>query len=247
MNGFLINQKTMAMLNRGISLLLLVMSILLISCKKEWTKEEIAQIEKERSEKAMKKRADYFSYSKKLMGEKEYFSIYKKANDTIANWVANKLEHFLCTSYQVDSLLCFNRDKNRLRGAFLERYEMEIVVNDCIRYFYGVKINGKWYFYIGELLALPREYYQDDIHKPLSFEKMKEIAIEEILSGYLIEETSDNDPKKMKYRINERPFISMEYRNRDGTFGSCQDCKTFEEYVIYLINDNWKNRADSIQ
>jgi hypothetical protein len=97
------------------------------------------------------------------------------------------------------------------------------------------------------MLALPREYYQDDIHTPLSFEKMKQIAIEEIFSGYLIEEPSDNDAKKMKYRINERPFISMENRSQDGTFGSCQDCKTFEEYVIYLINDNWKNRADSIQ
>ncbi|CAM3177152.1 hypothetical protein FLFR108385_18475 [Flavobacterium frigoris] len=39
----------------------------------------------------------------------------------------------------------------------------------------------------------------------------------------------------------------MENRNNDGTFASCYNCKTFDEFVIYRVNKNWKNKIDSTQ
>jgi hypothetical protein len=244
MNGYLFYQKTKEMLKQG-TRILLVLLVLLISCKRELTKEEEVQIEKERLEKACKKRAIYIAYSKKLIGEKEYDAVYKKANDTIENWVVNNLKCYIFKPYQLDSLLCFNSKKDNFFGALLIPCYEKKCVQDDIKFFYGVKIKEKWYFFRGSTLVLPREYYQDDIHKPLSFEKMKQIAIEEIFSGYLIEERSVNGSNKVKYKINEREFIDMESRNRDGTFG--QYSKTFEEEVLREVNDNWKKKADSIQ
>jgi hypothetical protein len=104
MNGFLIYQKMKAMLNQGIKLLLLIMSFLLISCKKELT-------EKQKDEELIKKRELYLSYSKRLMGDKQYNLIYESANDTIANWMSNNLKGYLWMPYQLDSLFCFNLEK----------------------------------------------------------------------------------------------------------------------------------------
>ena len=119
---------------------------------------------------------------------------------------------------------------------------------DNVEYFYGAKIKEVWYFFEGATVYLPRNYYQDDIHKPFNLALMKQIAIEEIFNGYLVEIPSDNTSNKIKYRINDHRFISMENRNGDeGTFGNCLSCKTFNEYVIYLVNNNWKDKMDSIQ
>lgn len=229
------------MLYRETKIFLLVLSLLLVSCKRELTKEQQAEKAKKEAEETSKKRMLYFSYSKKLIGEKEYYKIYKEANDTIENWVVNNLKCYIFKPYQLDSLLCFNLKKDKFFGALLIPCYEKKCVQDDIKFFYGAKIKAKWYFSRGPTIVLPREYYQDDIHKPLSFEKMKQIAIDEIFSGYLIEIPSNDTFKKGTYKITDSEFIRMEARNgNDGTFGSCSNCKTFEEYAIYLVNLNWK-------
>lgn len=236
MIGFLTYQKMKEMLKHVIKLLLLVLSILLISCKKELTVQQ-------QKDELIKKRNLYFSYSKKLIGDKQYYTIYKKANDTIVNWVSNNLKGYQWKTYPLDSLLCFNSEKNKFFGAILRRCEEEGCVQDYIVNFYGAKVKGQWYYFRGPLLVLPREYYQENIHKPLSLALMKQIAIEEIFSGYLIEIPSNNTSNSVKYKINNREFIDMEARNRDGTFG--QYSKTFEDEVLRAVNDNWKEKIDS--
>lgn len=233
----------MDMLNRGIKIVLVSLSLFLCSCKdKEMTKEELKQFDKEQMEKANRKREVYFNYSKALIGEKEYYKIYNAAKDTVMNWTNNNLSY--TTMYQssliLDSLICFNKEKNKCVLAL--GYNLEAKENhDGIDYFYGAKIKYQWYFFRGAHITLPRDYYQDDVHKPLSLALMKQIAIKEIFSGYLIEIPSDDTFKKGTYKINDSEFIRMEARNgNDGTFGSCSNCKTFEEYVIYLVNLNWK-------
>ncbi|WP_139174294.1 hypothetical protein [Flavobacterium frigoris] len=226
------------MSNQGIKIVFLIVPFLLFSCKKELTDEQ-------NNENLGKKREQYFSYSKKLTGDKEYFSIYKKANDTIANWVSNNLKGYQWKSYPLDSLLCFNKQKNRFYSVILRRCQEKGCVQDYIVDFYGVKIKGEWYFFRGSLLVLPREYYQEDIHTPLSLEKMKKIAVQNVFSGYLIELSSATNSNKVQYKINDSKFINMERINTDGTFGSCYNCKTFDEYVIYMVNKNWKERIES--
>jgi hypothetical protein len=228
------------MSNQGIKIVFLIVPFLLFSCKKELTDEQ-------KKEELIKKRELYFSYSKTLTKDKEYFSIYKKANDTIANWVTNGLEISIIKPFLLDSLLCFNQQKNRFYGVVFQQTIRKGAVQDYIVDFYGVKIKGEWYFFRGSTLVLPREYYQEDIHTPLSLEKMKKIAVQNVFSGYLIETPSATNSNKVQYKINDSKFINMENSNNDGTFGSCYNCKTFDEYVIYMVNKNWKNKIDSTQ
>jgi hypothetical protein len=54
-----------------------------------------------------------------------------------------------------------------------------------LHFLYEAKISGKWYFFLGATLYLPRNMYQKDTHTPLSFAKLHEIALKEIYEGYL--------------------------------------------------------------
>lgn len=159
------------MLDRGTRLLLL------FACKdKVRTKKEQTEYDKQKKEKSEKVRSLYFNYSKNLVGEREYYEVYKNANDSIENWVANNLFLLRCPiikPYQLDSLLCFNSKKDRFLSTVLLQTARKGSVQDYIIFYYGAKIKQKWYIFQGETLVLPREYYQDDIHKPLSWALMK--------------------------------------------------------------------------
>lgn len=111
-----------------------------------------------------------------MVGEREYYEVYKNANDSIENWFANNLFLLRCPitkHYQLDSLLCFNSKKDRFLSTVLLQTARKGSVQDYIIFYYGAKIKQKWYIFQGETLVLPREYYQDDIHKPLSWALMK--------------------------------------------------------------------------
>ena len=75
---------------------------------------------------------------------------------------------------------------------------------------------------------------------------MKQIAVKESFSGCLIEVSSDNSSEeKKKYKINNKIFIDMESKNRDGTFGGGGN--TFEEMVLRIVNENWRGERDTIE
>jgi hypothetical protein len=225
---------------------LICASVVLFSCKKEFTKEEIKQIDITRMNEAAKKRSIYMSFAKKIMGEKEYYAIYNNAKDTISNWIKNDLKYTTVykAGFTLDSLLCFNDLKNKCVMAF--SYNNLITdTYEGMDYFYGVNIKNRWYFFMGSHIMLPRDYYQDDIHKLLSKELLKQIPIEEIYNGYLIAIPSATNSNKVQYKINNSAFINMENRDSDGRFDGCYDCKTFDESVIYRVNKNWKYKMNS--
>ncbi|KAF2331737.1 hypothetical protein [Flavobacterium ginsenosidimutans] len=243
---------------QGTRILMLSLLLLLFSCKdKVRTKEEQADIDRLRMKKSEKEREIYFNYSKALMGEKEYFKVYNMAKDSVQNWAENKLRY--STTYKkfmfLDTLICFNKEKNKcLLALGYHNYGIhssgvhkgEEVTHDIMNQFFGAKFKGKWFFYYGASIYLPRDYYQDDIHKPLNWALMKQIAIEEVFRGYLIEVSSDNSSeRRKKYKINNKLFIYMEANNGDGTFGGGGN--TFEEMVLRLVNENWRGERDTIK
>lgn len=192
---------------------------------------------------------DYIDVSKKNIGKSNYHIIYSSAKDSVESWVENDLGLYgyfkkYNRGYQLDSLLCFNTKRDKMIGALLINHKIfENASLDDIWFFYGVKIKNQWFFFNGADITLPREYYQKDIHTPLSFEKLHEIAIKEVFSGYLKKKDKgfwNNIFGKKDYEINDAFFKGMESRNANGSFGSCHGCKTFNEYVIYLINYEWK-------
>ena len=156
--------------------------------------------------------------------------MYSCANDTLNNWKNNKLEtqeSFWSFNYKLDSLLCFNKTKNRMVGCLLIQCDKPTCLQEDLHFFYGAKINEKWFFFKGADVTLPRNMYQDNLHTPLSFAKLHEIALKEIYSGYL---TKDGE-------INEAWFDYHFYN-----VGLCGDCKTpkeFEKAYLRNIANNW--------
>jgi hypothetical protein len=73
------------MLNQIIKITVVLFLLFLTGCKHELTKEEINEMRQERIEKSIKKRNLYMPFAKKLMGEKEYYTVYKNANDSLVN------------------------------------------------------------------------------------------------------------------------------------------------------------------
>lgn len=179
---------------------------------------------------------NYLEKSKETIGSSEYFNVIKSAEDSLKNWISNKLGYYsylgVSKNYKLDTLVCFNNKKDKLVSCLLKQQLLKEGTQDDINNFYGVKINNKWFFFSGETVVLPREMYQKDTHTPLSFEKMHEIALKEVYNGYL---TEDGE-------INEAWFDNI-FKKSIG----CASCKTdedFDKYYLWLVNNNWKAHPD---
>ena len=183
-------------------------------------------------------------------GENIYRQVFHNLYDTLKIWEFNHIAGFKSgncdySSYRVDSLMCFNNSKNKMITSLLES-SCKQDKGDGIHFFYGVKINERWYFFRGAYIFLPRELYEDNVSKPLSFEQLHEIAMKEVFSGYLIQKQKDagfwknNFSPEYEYVINDKFFDQMESKNRDGTYGP--GLKTFEECVMYQVNINWQKK-----
>jgi len=155
--------------------------------------------------------------SQGIIGKKDYNCVYSQIIDSMKNWSTNKLYAYRITneSWNIDSLLCFNKQRNKFITALKYRITSTSTDHDGIIFFYGVKIRGEWYFFTGASIHLPREYYQKDTNTPLSFAKLHEIAMKEVFGGYLIE-------KKMKKNL-----------------GWWKNIFTPEYDYTYEINERW--------
>jgi hypothetical protein len=216
-----------------------LLSLLIVSCTKykEYNVREIQGI----------RQADIY-FSQSIIGEKEYFKIYNLLNDSIKCWINNQLNYFEYYNQErewlLDSVLCINLERNKLITSVLKRSISNESTGDFIDYFYGTKIADTWYFFMGPHLVLPREYYQKDIHTPLSFEKLKQIATMNIYRGYLIKNIND------KWEINDRFFSDL----TSGAWSSNWRTNTQEQWdsiYISIVNkkweDHWKAEQEAIE
>ena len=229
--------------NRRVTLLLL---LLVTGCLSEEERLQKARANFDNSKTELQKnRQEIYNYSKRLAGDSLYYQVSKNMNDSVKVWTENHLSYYRymkrdstgTKEYQIDSIICFNKSRDKCIAAIIMQQKLEAGVQDDIWYFCGVRINGKWYFFSGGTLVLPREYYQKDIHTPLSFETLKLIAAKEVYSSYL------KKNKDGKYEINNRFFENMATKNMNAPgYGSCFECKTEEEYYLNLVNLNRSKR-----
>jgi len=195
MSGFLVKQKVRKdMLNRGsrhyFLVCLFIILLLNISCTNS-TKTNVSEQSKL-----------FLKFSANVIGDAEYKKVYKNIYDTINVWSNCNPPLLRITSepWKIDSLLCFNTSGDKMVTAFQYQNINIPTDHDGLLYFYGVKIKEEWYFFSGPSVHLPREYYQKDLHTPLSFEKLHEIAMKEIFGGYL------KKNELGEWEINERFF-----------------------------------------
>jgi hypothetical protein len=213
---------------RGSIFIIVVLTLSFIGCDryKRYNTKEIKEI-----------RNNVMQVSQSLVEEQEYWSIYGAINDTINSWIENQIGYYKYLNkskkFEADSLICFNKDRNKLIICLLMQQMLETGVLDAIEYFYGVKIKNQWYFFGGATMYLPREYYQEDIHTPLSFEKLRKIATTNIYQGYL------KKGKKGQWEINERFFATF---NNDAYNYPFTTQEAWEESWLKLCGENWASR-----
>jgi hypothetical protein len=220
----------MVMLHQGIKLmgmLLLITTVVSCSRYKEYNAKEIQEIRKRN-----------IDYALSILGQDEYWGIYDKINDSINMWKINNLGLYkyygVSKEYLVDSIICINRHGDKIITSVLLRQLLEEGIQDDIKYFYGVKIRGTWYFFGGATLVLPREYYQKDIHTPLSFEKLKQIATWNIYRRYLKKNTQG------EWEINERFFENLSKYDAYSRPFTTQE--SYDESWLQLMRENWSKR-----
>lgn len=177
-------------------------------------------------------------YSKKIATTTVYDNIYKKANDSIHNWIDNKLigskmQRF--SNWKLDNLICFSKKMDRCIMVIMNQENKS--VSNSLNIFYGVKIKNNWFFLYGPTIY-PDPYSKKGV---LSFEKLHEIAMREVFSGYLKKKNKvffGNLFGKIEWEINDRffleldkPVVSFETRKTSpNVYYSCRDINSKNEY-----------------
>ena len=140
------------------------------------------------------KRMLYKEHSMKQAHPEEYIYVWNAARDSIKKWANNRLGYntiYADHTWYLDSLISFNKKVDRcvMAVSYQDDYWSP---SDGMDYFYGAKIKGIWYFFFwGGHFVLPRDYYQSDVHQPLSLEKFNDLAMKNIFRGYLKKNSKD--------------------------------------------------------
>lgn len=201
----------MAMLNHANRHFVLLLITLVVGCNQQEQKE--------------KRNYKILELSKRVIGNQEYDRVRQLALDSLRIWGRAKLPGYMTVwshNYRLDSILCFNSERDRMVTAILIPCHKPSCQTDNIHYFYGAKIKNKWYFFQGGgAMVIIREHYQKDIRTPVSFKKLHELAMDEMLRGYI------KKNEKGTWEINDAFFISLMENVGWG------DYKRYQDTVVY--------------
>lgn len=182
------------------------------------------------------KRKMIFEKSLSIIGQQEYDKVYNQAYDSIRTWVKNDLSDYCAfyhSEWELDSLICFNIKKDKCIMSLLEACTSNGCTIDELKYFYGVKVDGDWFFFRGPSYTLLRERYQRDIHKPIPFDKMKDLAIKYIYVGYL--KKNENH----EWVVNDRFFQDL----TSVAWGPASNTpEQWDSTYLAIIRRNWEKR-----
>lgn len=225
MIGFLLKHRQKRdMLHLGNKILLFLLIFLLTSCHNE-------------QEKLRELRERTYNKSVSIVGVKEYYTVHNNMKDSIDSWGKNGLNYYKyfgnSLNCEVDSLICFNEKKDKAIAAILLQDYDENGSQDDIWYFYGAKVNGEWLFFDGGDITLIRKRYQRDIHKPIPFDKMKDLAMKYIYSSYL--KKNENH----EWVVNDRFFQDL----TSVAWGPASNTpEQWDSTYLAIIRRNWEKR-----
>jgi len=147
----------MAMLNRGISY---ITFFFLISCTNSKNTGNLT--------------TELKSKSKTIIGESNYDAVLNRINDTILSWKLNRLRDYTEneSQYRVDSLLCFNTNRNRLITCLIGKALIKPNPTGGITFMLGEKISNEWYFFKSSHIFIPYELKKIKDGEPFEFEEL---------------------------------------------------------------------------
>ena len=113
-------------------------------------------------------------------------SLLINATDTIKNWVSDSLVDVSDISdcnWALDSFVVINEKRNRAIGLILKSYTGTLFNyrTDDISYLLCEKRQGKWYFFLGATMVLPREITTGNITKPATINQLAIIGRKNLL------------------------------------------------------------------
>lgn len=211
---------------------MLLLIVIVISCRWELTPKQLRNL-----------REKSFQVSINAIGYDEYWSIYNAMNDSIKVWANHGLWLYgyfnrdsvdYGVNYQIDSLLCFNERKDMCFTGILRQMTDKDANSDSIWEFFGIKINGKWYFSGGAAMILPRDFYQKEDYPPLSFEKLKELAMKHLYNGYA------RKSKEGEWYINDAFF--NRYYEYDAYNSKVTSKAARDSSWLKACRENWSER-----
>jgi len=188
------------------------------------------------------------SKSKTIIGESNYDAVLNRINDTILSWKLNRLRDYTEneSQYRVDSLLCFNTNRNRLITCLIGKALIKPNPTGGITFMLGEKISNEWYFFKSSHIFIPYELKKIKDGEPFEFEELHEIALKEVYGGYLNE----------KGEINEAWFTSLfegpgwgDFENQESSLKFLNvtekftDKRNFFEAIhLQSVKNNWASR-----
>src|SRR5690606_15530712 len=92
----------------------------------------------------------------------------------------------------------------------------------------------------GAYIVIPREFYQKDSNVPLPFQKLHEIALDNIFRGYLKKKDKGflgNIFGKTEWEVNENWFKS--HFEGPGWDRNCQTRECYEKLYLAKVQNNW--------
>ncbi len=169
--------------------------------------------------------------NKKIPFNKTFYSM---ICDSIETWSNSNLSFIYGkqnNDWTVDSLICINKKNDKIITVIHKRCLQSDCKMDDIQYLYGAKILSNWYFFVGPTIV----NYQEKKGTATSFEKLHEIAMDEVFSGYLIE-----NKKTGEWEINEAFFADL-------TSGAWYDKNKFvpktqadwDKIYLQIVANNW--------
>ena len=201
-----------------------------------------------------------YSVSMNSIGKTEYYNIYKKACDSIFFWSTNNLGYYQylgkSKNYNLDSLVCFSQNNDRLISCILMGNLLKEANSDGIDFFYGEKINNKWYFYSGPHIVCPRNMFKyHPINQPLSYAQLHQIALKEVYGGYLKSDGSINEAwftshfEDIGWGDFNDQTSSLKYLGLKPNEKFTDKRKFFEAIHLQSVKNNWYQwwKQDSIK
>jgi hypothetical protein len=172
-------------------------------------------------------------YSALVAKEETYSLVYNSMRDSLKVWgnaQLNKYRFINGLTWELDSLICFNRKVDKcLTTIHIQSGSLD--KSDASLKLYGVCINKKWYFFTGPTLIFIRDQYQKNGETgPLSFERMKELAMEHIYRRYLIKNSNG------EWEINDAFFGDF----TSVAWGRCTTQAEWDSVYLSIVRDNWK-------